>query len=57
MTEYQKRTAERLVKILRSESTGPRSWQAEAANEIERLLEIEAAYDHAQSCAEDRKYD
>ena len=36
MTEYQKRSAERLAEILRSESTGPRSWQAEAADEIDQ---------------------
>ncbi len=37
MTEYQPRTTERLLEILGSESTGPRSWQAEAAAEINRL--------------------
>jgi hypothetical protein len=35
--EYQPRTAERLVEILRAQDPNPRSWQAEAAAEIERL--------------------
>lgn len=35
--EYQPRTAERLVEILRSKGTNPRSWEAEAADAIERL--------------------
>lgn len=37
MTEYQPRTAERLIEILRAQGANPRSWQAEAAGEIERL--------------------
>lgn len=37
MTEYQRRTAERLVEILRAQDENPRSWQREAAGEIECL--------------------
>jgi len=37
MTEYQPRTPERLVEILRAQGENPRSWQAEAAAEIARL--------------------
>lgn len=35
--EYQPRTADRLIEILRATDPNPRSWQAEAASEIERL--------------------
>lgn len=38
--EYQPRTAERLIEILRAQSQNPRSWQQEAADEIERLREL-----------------
>lgn len=38
MTEYQPRTPERLVEVLRSHGYGPRTWQAEAADLIERLI-------------------
>jgi hypothetical protein len=37
MSDYQKRTAERLIEILRSSDQNPRSWNQEAADEIERL--------------------
>lgn len=37
MSEYQPRTPERLVEILRSQDQNPRSWQQEAAREIGRL--------------------
>lgn len=35
--EYQPRTVERLVEILRSSSDNPRSWKREAADALERL--------------------
>jgi hypothetical protein len=34
--KYQPRTPERLAEILRSQDQNPRSWQREAADEIER---------------------
>lgn len=37
MSDYQKRTPERLIEILRSSDQNPRSWNQEAADEIERL--------------------
>lgn len=37
MSDYQKRTPERLVEILRSSDQNPRSWNQEAADEIDRL--------------------
>jgi hypothetical protein len=39
VTEYQKRTPERLIEVLRSH-TYSRSWQLEAADEIERLRAV-----------------
>lgn len=48
--EYQPRTAERLIEILRAGSVNPRSWQAEAADEIERLR---AALQRISTIAED----
>lgn len=36
--DYQPRTPERLIEILRAQSEQPRSWQREAATTIERLL-------------------
>lgn len=35
--EYQPRTNERLVEILRAQDQNPRSWQQEAADAIERM--------------------
>lgn len=35
--EYQPRTAQRLIEILRAKGENPRSLEAEAADEIERL--------------------
>jgi len=37
MSEYQKRTPERLIEILRSSDQNPRSWNQEAADEIASL--------------------
>jgi hypothetical protein len=37
MSEYQPRTVDRLVEILRSQDQNPRSWQQEAAGELERM--------------------
>lgn len=37
LNEYQSRTPERLVEILRSQSPNPRSWQQEAADLLDRL--------------------
>lgn len=37
MSDYQKRTPERLIAILRSWDQNPRSWQQEAADEIASL--------------------
>jgi hypothetical protein len=42
MTEYQPRTAERLVEILRAKSENPRSVYREAASEIERVASLKA---------------
>lgn len=40
MSEYQPRTPDRLMEILRAQDANPRSWQQEAADEIERLRDI-----------------
>jgi hypothetical protein len=37
MMDYQPRTPERLIEMLRAQDANPRSWQQEAANTIERL--------------------
>jgi hypothetical protein len=37
VSEYRRRTPERLIEILRSRDQNPRSWDQEAADEIERL--------------------
>jgi hypothetical protein len=51
--DYQPRTPERLIEILRSESTGPRSWQAEAAAVIEhRQKAIEAERERCAAIAD-----
>lgn len=36
-TEYQPRTAGRIIEILRAKDRNPRSWQREAIGEIKRL--------------------
>ena len=38
--EYQPRTVERLIELLRSFEYGPRSWQSEAADALERLRRV-----------------
>lgn len=37
MSEYQARTPERLMEILRTQDANPRSWQQEAADAIQNL--------------------
>jgi hypothetical protein len=37
MTDYQPRTPERLIEILKAQDENPRSWQQEAALTIARL--------------------
>ena len=42
--EYQPRTIERLIELLRSFEYGPRSWQSEAADALERLRRVTSTH-------------
>lgn len=52
-TEYQPRSAARLVEILRAQDENPRSWQQEAADMIERG-HVPQAINHTESLLDER---
>lgn len=51
--DYQPRTPERLVEILRAQSQNPRSWPNEAADAIEQFLRPVPAMDRLRAAAHD----
>jgi hypothetical protein len=54
MSDYQKRTPERLIEILRSSDQNPRSWNQEAADEIASLrAQLVGCNGEAKSCNSD----